>query len=100
MKAYRGEEVKLHLFLTWAPDESERSVSHLFPLHRKRTPLPVHSEARWAAELVWAFCKGEKSLALTGIRTTDHSVRCLVSIPTELSSLHFVLSIVMIFFNS
>ena len=97
MKAYRGVEVNLHSFLTWALDESERSVSHLFPLHRQRTPLPLHSEARSAAEPAWAFCKGEKSLALTRIRTTDHSARFLVSIPTELSGLRSVLSIVMIF---
>jgi hypothetical protein len=41
----------------------------------KRQLVPSNYEVEWVPEIAWIFRRGEKlSLALAGIRTSDHSV--------------------------
>jgi hypothetical protein len=67
MKAYRGEKVQLHSFLTSALDGANFTSQPLYP--RERTPVPTEEESRWAPVPVWTFWRREKFIALTRIRT-------------------------------
>lgn len=59
------------------------------PLHPKeKIPVHVASEVGWTPEQVWKSRRREKSLAPTGIRTSDRPVRSLLTIPPTLFELH------------
>jgi hypothetical protein len=68
MKEYRGRRgiapLILNIGARW------RGVVKFMPswfIPRERTPITIEEKAGWAQELVWNFCRREKSLAPTGI---------------------------------
>jgi hypothetical protein len=74
MKAYRGsrgiDPFILHLCIGW------RGVVNftLRPLYPwERTQVSIEYEVDWASESVWMILEKRKSLALSGIRTSDLS---------------------------
>jgi hypothetical protein len=88
MKVYRGRRriapliLKLGTRWWWVVNFTPRP---LYP--RERKPVITELEPVWAPDLVWAFCRREKSLATTGIRTPDPPTRSEVAIPTTLPRL-------------
>ena len=53
-------------------------------LPRDEYTLPIGQGAVWAPEWVWKFDRGEKSLALTGMRTSHCPARSLISVRIEI----------------
>ena len=88
MKAYSGRRRTAPLILKLGT--RWRSVVNFTPrplYPRERKPVPTKLDAVWAPDLVWTFCKREKSLATTGIRTPDPPTGSEVAIPTTLPRL-------------
>jgi hypothetical protein len=72
-------EVQLHSFLTSALDGGECLASRL----DRFTPIPNQQEAGWAPEPVATFWRREKSLAHTGILTSDSPARSRVTVRND-----------------
>ena len=53
-------------------------------LPREESTLPNGQGAVWAPERVWTFGRGEKSLILTGMRTSHCPARSLITVWTEI----------------
>jgi len=75
-----GVEVQLHLFLTSAFDDSERSASRRTVLPScpgETAPVPTEQESGWATEQGWRFWRTRYLSTPATIRAPDGQVRSL-----------------------
>jgi hypothetical protein len=52
---------------------------------KKDHPVAIEWEADWWPERVWAFWRGQKSVATAGVRNQDRPARNIVTVPTSFS---------------
>jgi hypothetical protein len=81
-----GEDVYI-CFVTSSPGGGKWSASHIVHDTAGGVPRRALSKRPWGGPQNRSGSFGEKSLALTGIRTQNHVARSLVSVPTALSLL-------------
>ena len=83
---YRSSMVRTALILNVGTRGAEWSPSWLSHFNLgTEFPVPTEKKAGWALQLVWTFCRRDKSLASSGIWTPDCLAGSLVTILTTLN---------------